>query len=69
MTHAIDIILKPLFSHYLPVQRGLSSNTIASYRDAIKLLLIYVADQLKKTVDRLDIRISQQCQYLAFLTI
>ena len=31
--------LKRFFSHYLPVQKGLSENTVVSYRDALKLLL------------------------------
>lgn len=31
--------LKRFFSHYLPVQKGLSENTVLSYRDATKLLL------------------------------
>ena len=44
MTHALANFMKPFFSHYLPTQRGLSINTIASYRDAIKLLLCYVLE-------------------------
>jgi integrase/recombinase XerD len=55
MTHALADFMKPFFSHYLPTQRGLSINTIASYRDAIKLLLCYVADHLKMSVDALDV--------------
>jgi site-specific recombinase XerD len=43
--------LKRFFSHYLPVQKGLSENTLLSYRDAIKLLLCYAADKCKKSVD------------------
>jgi len=55
MTHSITHFIQPFFSHYLPIQRGLSINTIAAYRDAIKLLLCYVADRLKKSVDALDV--------------
>ena len=55
MTHSITNFIQPFFSHYLPVQRGLAINTIAAYRDAIKLLLCYVADRLKKSVDALEV--------------
>jgi len=33
--------LTQYLTHYLPVQRNLSSNTIRSYRDTFKLLLIF----------------------------
>ena len=36
MTHALADFMKPFFSHYLPTQRGLSINTIASYRDGAR---------------------------------
>lgn len=67
MTHAVADFMKPFFSHYLPVQRGLSINTIASYRDAIKLLLCYVADYLKKSVDALDVEDITEVVVLGFL--
>ncbi len=53
MTHSLVPFMKRFFSHYLPVQKGLSSNTVSTYRDAIKLLLCYSADSLKKPVDEL----------------
>jgi len=53
MTHLLAPFMKRFFSGYLPVQKGLSINTISSYRDAIKLLLCYGADTLKKSVDEL----------------
>lgn len=34
--------LTQYLTHYLPVQRNLSSNTIRSYRDTFKLLLIFL---------------------------
>ena len=42
MTYAVADFMQPFFSHYLPIQRSLSINTIAAYRDAIKLFLCYV---------------------------
>jgi len=53
MTHSIATFIKRFFSHYLPVQKGLSANTIMAYRDAIKLLLCYTADTLKESVEQL----------------
>jgi site-specific recombinase XerD len=53
MTHLLAPFMKRFFSHYLGVQKGLSINTISAYRDAIKLLLCYGADTLKKSVDEL----------------
>jgi len=67
MTHTVADFMQPFFSHYLPIQRGLSINTIAAYRDAIKLLLCYVADHLKKSVDVLDIEDITEAVVLGFL--
>lgn len=67
MMHAIANLMKPFFSHYLPVQRGLSVNTISAYRDAIKLLLCYVAEAMKKSVDTLNIEDITETVVLNFL--
>ena len=67
MTHVVADFMQAFFSHYLPVQRGLSFNTIAAYRDAIRLLLCYVADHLKKPVDVLDIEDITEVVVLGFL--
>jgi len=53
MNHLLANYMKRFFSHYLPVQKGLSINTIHAYRDSIKLLLCYAADTLGRPVDRL----------------
>lgn len=55
MTHAIAPMLKRFFSHCMPVQKGLSVNTVRAYRDAIKLLLCYAADTLRQSVDALTV--------------
>ena len=52
MNHLLANYMKRFFSHYLPVQKGLSVNTILAYRDAIKLLLCYAEDTLGRPVDR-----------------
>ena len=67
MTHSITHFIQPFFSHYLPVQRGLSINTITAYRDAMKLLLCYVADHQKKSVDALDVEDITEAVVLDFL--
>jgi len=67
MNHAIAPLLKRFFSHYIPVQKGYSENTVRAYRDAIKLLLCYVADTLSKSVDQLYIEDITEKTVLGFL--
>ncbi len=67
MSHLLAPLIKRFFSHYLPVQKGLSVNTIISYRDAVKLLLCYSADHSKKTVDTLIIEDLNESMVLKFL--
>lgn len=59
--------MKRFFSHYLPIQKGLSINTIWAYRDAIKLLLCHAADTLKKSVDELNVEEIEESLVLTFL--
>jgi len=66
-THPVANYMNAFFNQYLAVQKGLSFNTIFSYRDAIKLLLCFAADHLKKTVDKLDIEDLDHSLILAFL--
>ena len=40
--------VKRFFSDYLPVQKGLAANTIAAYRDTLKLLLVLRGRQAEK---------------------
>lgn len=67
MNHSIATFIKRLFSHYLPVQKGLSANTIATYCDAIKLLLCYASDTLRKSVDGLFVEDITETVVLNFL--
>ena len=67
MTHSLANFMKPFLSHYLPVQKGLSTNTIAAYRDAIKLLLCYAADTVRKPVDTLAVEDMAEKVVLGFL--
>lgn len=43
------------FEEFLPGQRGLSPNTVRSYRDAMLLLLQFAASDAKRPVDRLQV--------------
>ncbi len=67
MTHQLAPIMKRFFGHYLPVQKGLSTNSILAYRDGTKLLLCYGADSLKKSVDELAIEDITEPLVLRFL--
>ena len=67
MTYSIAKFIKPFFSHCLPIQKGLASNTILAYRDAIKLLLCYAADTLKKSIEELCVEQLDESIVLGFL--
>ena len=67
MKHLLINFMKPFFSHYLPIQKGLAANTLLAYRDAIKLLLCFAADTLRKSVDELSIEEIDETLVLAFL--
>jgi integrase/recombinase XerD len=59
--------VKRFFSDYLPVQKGLVTNTVMAYRDALKLLLCYAADMRKKAVEELTVEDLDEPLVLAFL--
>ena len=52
-THSLAHLVHGFFQEYLAAQRGLSPNTILSYRDALKLFFCFAAKQTEKPVDRL----------------
>ncbi|MBK9134551.1 MAG: tyrosine-type recombinase/integrase [Betaproteobacteria bacterium] len=58
------------FEDFLPAQRGLSPNTVRSYRDTLVLLLQFAADEAKRSVDRLqvaDLSAERIVKFLKFL--
>jgi integrase/recombinase XerD len=67
MTQLLANFMKRFFSHYLPIQRGLATNTLLAYRDAIKLLLCFAADTLRKSADELSVEEIDEALVLAFL--
>ena len=66
-SHPVADYMHPFFYQYLAGVKGLSYNTIISYRDAIKLFLRFGAKRLKKPVDRLNIEDLDQKMVIAFL--
>ncbi len=55
------------FQDYLPQRRGLSRNTISSYRDALVLLLQFVARETKRPVEMLEITDLSEARITRFL--
>jgi site-specific recombinase XerD len=55
------------FEEFLPGQRGLSPNTVRSYRDALVLWLQFTATDAKRPVERLQIRDLTAERVIAFL--
>ena len=58
------------FEHYLPAQRGMSPHTIHSYRDALVLLLQFVAHDTPRRVEELqvtDLSAERVAKFLTFL--
>ncbi len=47
-TYPIARFVHGFFQDYLAAQRGLSPNTILSYRDSLKLFLRFVSEQTGK---------------------
>lgn len=66
-SHPVADYMHPFFYQYLAGAKGVSSNTIISYRDTLKLFLCFGAQRLKKPVDRLNIEDLDDKMILAFL--
>ncbi len=65
--HPIAHFVHGFFHHYLGAQRGLSTNTIANYRDSLKLLFQFASQQCNKPVDKLAVEHLNVGLVLAFL--
>jgi site-specific recombinase XerD len=65
--HPIAPIVHRFFHQYLSAQRGLSVNTIACYRDSLKLLFQFAAARHKQPVDKLTMEHFNSDVVLAFL--
>lgn len=70
-TTDFSVLLTRYLTHYLPVQRNLSSNTICSYRDTFKLLLIFCRDEKRYNIAKLRLTaLDKRCieEFLLWLT-
>lgn len=66
-THSLARFVQGFFHEYLAAQRGLSLNTILSYRDCLKLFLRFVSQQAGKPIDKLILEDFDDKSALAFL--
>lgn len=66
-THLVALYMDRFFHQYLAILRGLSDKTILAYRDAVKLLLCFAAERLKRDVDELTIEEINENLVLGFL--
>jgi site-specific recombinase XerD len=66
-THLVSEYLMPYFYNYLSKTKGLSVHTILSYRDTLKLLLRFLSDNLKQSLDHLTIEELDEKMILNFL--
>ena len=67
----LSLFLTRYLTHYLPVQRNLSGNTIRSYRDTFKLLLTFCRDMKGYDIAKLNIaKLNKKCieEFLLWLT-
>jgi integrase/recombinase XerD len=66
-THCIARFVQRFFQEYLAAQRGLSPNTVLSYRDSLKLFLRFVSQQVGKPVDKMTLEDFDEKRVIAFL--
>ena len=52
---SLSSVIHGYFLTYLPREKGLQSSTIRSYRDSLRLFLIFVADVNRRGVSKLDL--------------
>lgn len=63
----LGIALRDFFTDYLLQLRGMSSNTVFSYRDSLKLFLQFLAEKKKTSVSNLDIEDMEVQNVIDFL--
>jgi integrase/recombinase XerD len=60
--------LSRYLANYLPGQRNVSANTIQSYRDTFKLLLLYLEQQCHRSIERIQLKHIDQSTIVEFLS-
>jgi len=68
MKSDLAFYIRSFFEDHLVCQRNMSHNTIQSYRDALKLLLKFAAQSLKKSATRLQVTDLSPELIMAYLT-
>ena len=66
-SNGLGVAMRDFFYNYLQQLRGVSPNTLLSYRDAMKLLLRFVADEKNVSVSDLVVEDIGAVQVVAFL--
>lgn len=64
---SLATLVTAFFTQHLAAERDASAHTIKSYRDAFRLLLVFLADQRGRTVARLTMEDLDPPRILAFL--
>lgn len=67
VTHPIGPIVQAFFQEFMAAQRGLSSNTILSYRDCLRIFLRFATERVGKPVDKIVIEDFDEELVVAFL--
>jgi site-specific recombinase XerD len=67
MTLTLGQAVRSFFEDHLPVQKGLRPTSVQSYRDTVRLFLIFVSTDLHRPITRLRMQDLTMAQALAFL--
>jgi site-specific recombinase XerD len=67
MNTELGPLLFSFFEDYLKCQKGLRSSSMKSYRDSVRLFLLFLADQTGRKISRLSLADLTSAQVLAFL--
>jgi len=65
--HPVAKYIYPFFCQHLTAERGLSTNTVAAYRDGMKLLLGFASDRCGKPPEELTVEELNEKTILEFL--
>lgn len=65
--HCIGRFVQRFFQEYMAAQRGLSPNTVLSYRDSLKFFLRFASQRVGKPVDKLTLEDFDEKLIVAFL--
>ncbi|TFG41670.1 MAG: hypothetical protein E4H48_05725 [Syntrophobacterales bacterium] len=67
MNMTFSYLVSTFFTSHLAIERGLSPNTIASYSDCMRLLVVYTCERFAIEVEAIDMRMLNPDLILDFL--